>query len=64
MKRIWMKKIGSFKEAQDFDEEYYFSLSRAERLEIVQFLRETYRKFRRGKCENRKGLRGFIKVVQ
>lgn len=54
----------SFREAEKFDKEYYLAMSPAERLDIVQFLREVYRKFGRGKNEERKGLRGFIKVIQ
>ena len=64
MKKIWIKKNVSFEEAGKFDKDYYFSISSGDRLEIVQFLRETYRKLRRGGVGNRKGLRGFIKIVQ
>ena len=42
MKRIWINKAGSFKEPQNFDNEYYLSLSSAERVEGVQILREEY----------------------
>lgn len=64
MKRHWVKKITSFREAEKFDKEYYLAMSPEERLGIVQFLREVYCKFGRGKNEERKGLRGFIKVIQ
>ena len=65
MKKIWANKAGSFRSAERFDEEYYLSMSRSERLEIMQFLRERYFKIKRGrKGEGRKGLRRSIKVVQ
>jgi len=64
MKRIWVKKAKSFSEAKKFDEDYYFSLSRSKRLETMQFLREVYSKLKRAKNESRKGLRGFIKIIQ
>ncbi|MDO8525199.1 MAG: hypothetical protein Q7S07_01765 [Candidatus Omnitrophota bacterium] len=64
MKKIWVRNNISFKEAGEFDRDYYFSMSRSERLDVTQFLRETYHKFSKGKNENRKGLRGSIKVIQ
>ena len=66
MKKIWVKKFGSFKEAEAFDEKYYASMSISERLALMQFLREsfykTHKKGKRGR--HRKGLRGFIKIIQ
>lgn len=65
MKRIWVNKAGSFKEAKKFDEDYYQSMSKTERLETVQFLREQYPKIIRGKKrESRKRLRRVIKIIQ
>jgi len=64
MKKIWVNKAASFKEAEKFDEEYYRAMSEIERLEIVQFLRETHYKLDGGKNEDRKGLRGFVKIIQ
>lgn len=64
MKKIWINKAGSFNEVEKFNKDYYLAMSRIERLEIVQFLREIYYKFGRGKNENRKRLRRFIKIVQ
>jgi hypothetical protein len=65
MKKIWIKKSQSFKEAQDFDTRYYHAMSLQERLEVVQFLRETYLKIKgRDKNESRKRLRRVIRVVQ
>jgi hypothetical protein len=65
MKRIWINKAGSFKEAQDFDIAYYLSLSSVERLEGVQILREEYFKsngleFR----EDGKRLRRVFRVIK
>lgn len=66
MKTTWIRSCNSFKEAKAFDERHYASLSASERLAIVQFLRESFhkqeKKGKRGK--HRKGLRGFIKIVQ
>lgn len=65
MKKIWVNKAGSFRSAERFDEEYYLGLSRSERLEIIQHLREIYFKIKKeGKGESRKGLRRLIKIVQ
>lgn len=64
-KKIWVNKADSFKAAQDFDFEYYLSMSSGKRLETVQFLREAYFKIKRGlKHEGRERLRRVIKVIQ
>lgn len=64
MKRIWVHKADSFKEAENFDKLYYFKMSRRERLEMVQFLRELYFKIKRErKDEDRKRLRRVVKVI-
>jgi len=64
-KKIWVNKSDSFEAVQNFDFEYYFSMSGEERLETVQFLREEYYKVKKGsKHEGRKGLRRVIKVIQ
>lgn len=66
MKKIWVKKSGSFKSAEQFNINYYLSMSVAERLETVQFLREIAFKIKRkpryGK--GREGLRRVIKTIQ
>ncbi len=65
MKKIWIKKFHSFKEAQDFDTRYYHAMSLQERLEVVQFLREIYHKIKgRHKHESRKRFRRVIRGVQ
>jgi hypothetical protein len=35
--KIWVNKSNSFKEAQEFDDSYYLSMTPTERLETVQF---------------------------
>jgi hypothetical protein len=64
-KKIWINKSDSPEAAQEFDIEYYLSMSSEERLETVQFLREEYYKVKKGsKHEGRKRLRRDIKVIQ
>ncbi len=65
MKKIFINKASSFKKAEDFDNRYYFNLKASERLDIVQFLRESYFKIK-GLPSNagRKGLRRSIKIIQ
>lgn len=64
-KKIWINKSDSPEAAQEFDIEYYLSMSSEERLETVQFLREEYYKVKKGsKHEDRKRLRRDIKVIQ
>ena len=65
MKRVWVNKAGSFKEAWDFDVAYYLSLSSEERLEGLQILREEYFKskgleFR----EDGKRLRRVFRIIK
>ena len=65
MKKAWIHKANSFKEAEKFNGEYYFNMNGLERLDIVQFLREEYFKIkRRLKNESRKGLRKSIKIIK
>lgn len=66
MKRIWVKKPKSFKEAHHIDIDYHLSMSPSERLDTVQFLREIFHKFKPGdKNEKiRKRLRRILKIVQ
>ena len=65
MKKVWIHKANSFKEAERFDERYYSNMDGSERLDMVQFLREEHFKMR-GQLKNasRKGLRRYIKIVQ
>ncbi len=63
--KVWVKKMGSFSEAQDQNLEYYLNMSAQERLETVQFLREQYTKLNgTSPDESGKGLRRTVRVVQ
>ncbi len=65
MKRIWVNKTNSFKDAENFDLEYYLSMTPLERLDIMQRLREDYFRINKGlKRESRKGLRRSIKIIR
>jgi len=64
MKKIWINKANSFKEASEFDSAYYAKMSKAERIWTMQLLREIYSKLRTPKIENGKGLRKVIKIIQ
>ena len=65
MEKIWVNKATSFADAEKFDEDYYFNLTSLERLEIMQFLRESYYKIKKDlNNESRKGLRRVVKVIK
>ncbi len=65
MKKIWINKAESFKDAEQFDIDYYLGMNNKERLETVQFLREIYFKFNRKKNnENRKRLRRIVRFIK
>jgi hypothetical protein len=66
MRPIWVYKTDSFKAAKKFDENYYLTMSKTERLEVLQFLREICPKIKKGlkDYENREGLRRVIKIIQ
>ena len=65
MKKIWVNKTNSFKNAEKFDYDYYLNMTTSKRLETMQLLREIYPKIKKGyKSENREGLRRVIKVIQ
>ena len=61
-----MHKAKSFKAANEFDIQYYLSMSSRERLETMQLLRETFLKMTPGarNAKGRKGLRRVITIVQ
>ncbi len=64
-KKVWFHKSYSFKEAQEFDDSYYLALSPAERLEMVQFLREEHWKLKKNKShESRKRLRRVLELIK
>ena len=63
--KIWVNKPNSFKEAQEFDDSYYLSMTPTERLETVQFLREEFWKLKKDKNhEGGKRLRRVFKLIK
>lgn len=65
MKKIWLKRFNSFEQAGKADDLYYLNMSPAERLDIMQFLREIYIKLRKGKShESGQRLRRAVKIFQ
>ena len=63
MKKIWVNKCESFKEAHKFDSQYYQSLTPEERLDIVQYLRLNQYKMD-NKNARRERLRRSITIIQ
>lgn len=64
MRKVWIHRSNSFKEADNFDEKYYSNMTGIKRLEIVQFLRETYFKIKgQAGYEGRKRLRRSFKII-
>ena len=64
-KKIWVHIANSFKEAEAFDHSYYRKMTGKDRIETMQFLRETYDKMRKGQnnaCTKR--LRRVVKIIQ
>ena len=64
MKKIWVHKSYSFKEAQKFDDHYYMAESPSERLSDIQLCRELYFQLKGRKYAGRKGLRRVIRIIQ
>ena len=65
MKKKWIKKFTSFKQADKADMEYYLKMNPGERLASMQFLIETYRKLKGEKQDEINGrLRRVIRVIQ
>lgn len=67
MKRIWVHKATSFKDAEEFDRRYYRAMSAKARVETVQYLRELYVKLPsryRKHAPDGKGLRRVFTIVQ
>ncbi len=65
MKIIWVNKADSFAAADRFDRQYYNSMTAAQRVETVQFLREAH--FGASGVvpdENGKRLRRVLSVVE
>jgi hypothetical protein len=63
--KIWINKALSFSEAKKSDDSYYLSLSASERLDTVQFLREEYKKIKKG-CDYESGKRlpRVLKIIK
>ena len=54
IKKIWIHRARSFKEAEEFDHSYYRAMSWQEKLDTVQFLRELYYKIKRNLSREKK----------
>ena len=65
MEKIWVKRLKDFEEKNESDLAYYLAMSPEERLDIVQFLRETHLKLLGdwGRA-SREGLRRSVKVIK
>ncbi len=64
-KKKWMRVSDSCEAAEEFDTDYYLAMSRKERLETVQLLREIHFKMKKGsENESRKRLRRTIQVLK
>ena len=64
-RKVWVNKAASFDEAQKFDADYYLGLSSAERIEIVQELREAhFKSIRLSSGEDGKRLRRVYRIVE
>lgn len=64
MKKIWIHRAKSFKEAKEFEDKYYLLKTPSERLSDVQFCRDQYFKIKGSKDEDRKGLRRVIRIFK
>ena len=61
----WIRKFASFKSANKADQEYYLKMSPAERLDIMQFLRDSYHKLKgESQSESSGRLRRVIKIIR
>ncbi len=64
-KKIWVNIAHSFRQAQEFDDNYYQAMSKREKIETMQFLRDTAFKFNKElRNASRKGLQRVIKIIQ
>jgi hypothetical protein len=64
MKRIWIRKTDSHKEAEKFDLEYYLNMTPKKRIETMQYLREIYYKIKGKDEKGREGFQRVIKIIQ
>ena len=63
MKQPWVRKASSFHEAEELDWQDYLAMTPAERLSLLQQLREAYDKLG-DRHARRAGLRRVARVVQ
>ena len=65
-RKIWVHKARSFEDAAKFEEIYYQTLSRTERVATMQWLRDSFERFKKGRqgAKNRKRLRRIVTIVQ
>ncbi len=62
--KVWANKAKSFEVAERFDKDYYLRMSRKERLETVQMLREMWFNLDKSNNENRKRLRRAVRIIK
>lgn len=63
--RIWINKAKSVQEAAEFEVDYYSRMSADQRIETMQYLRETWFKFRKPKNgTHSKRLRRVFKIIK
>ena len=64
-RKVWINKAATFDEAERFDKEYYLRQTSAERIEMVQTLREEHFKLKGIPiCEDGKRLRRFSTIIK
>ena len=63
-KKFWVRKAASFEEADKMDLEDYMAMTPAERLNILQELRENHHKIGNGCHAHRKRLRRVARVIK
>ncbi len=61
--KIWLNKAENFEAAERFDRDYYLKMSREQRLETVQMLREISFKMNKNN-ENTKRLRRVVRIIK
>ena len=64
MAKIWINKANSFKEAEAFEREYYAQMTPSERIAVMQFLRESLYKLRKGRDGRRMSVRRLKRVAR
>ena len=64
LKHIWLKKFNSFRKADAADIQEYINMSPNKKLELMQYLRESYYKLdKKMYNESKKGLQRTIKII-